>query len=287
MNGEMRVGVIPAAGRGIAASPSYVIEYVETAEASGFDSVWVGEHPALPVANRTEYPGGSAGLPEPSAVPLPDPLEWLAFAAARTTTLLLGTAVMILPLHPTTVVAKRVATLDQVSGGRVRLGVGVGWNRQEYAACGAPWEHRGARLDEMITAMRGLWSREAYGFDGDHVVFEPVFSSPKPAGLGVPVHVGASAAAGARRAGRLGDGFMPFERDLVAFGALVDEMRRAAEAADRDPDAIEVTTLGSTTPDKVRAMARLGVSRMLFFVDDPAALPALAERAGDAVAAAS
>jgi len=287
MDGVMQVGVIPAAGRGIAASPSYIGEYVQTAEAAGFDSVWVGEHPALPVANETAYPGGSAGLPAPSAVPLPDPLEWLAFAAARTTTLLLGTAVMILPLHPTTVVAKRVATLDQVSGGRVRLGVGLGWNRQEYVACGAPWEHRGGRLDEMIAAMRGLWSQETYGFDGDHVAFEPVFSSPKPAGQGVPVHVGASAAAGARRAGRLGDGFMPFERNLVALGALVDEMRRAAEGTGRDPDAIEVTTLGSTTTDKVRAMARLGVSRMLFFVDDPTALPPLAERAGDAVAAAS
>jgi len=287
MDGAMQIGVIPAAGHGIAASPSYISDYVQAAEAARFDSVWVGEHPALPAANQTAYPGGSAGLPEPSSVPLPDPLEWLAFAAACTTTLLLGTAVMILPLHPTTVVAKRVATLDQVSGGRVRLGVGVGWNRQEYVACGARWDHRGARLDEMIPAMRGLWSQAVYGFDGHHVAFEPVFSSPKPAGKRVPVHVGASAAAGARRAGRLGDGFMPFERDLVALGALVDEMRRAAEEAGRDPSSVEVTTLGSTTPGKVRDMARLGVSRMLFFVDDPAALAGLAARAGDAVAAAS
>jgi probable F420-dependent oxidoreductase len=280
----VRFGLIPAAGRGISASPAYLAEYVQTAEALGFDSVWMGEHPALPVSSDTPYPGDGTGLPEPSGVPLPDPLEWLAYAAACTTTLLIGTAVVILPLHHPVVMAKRVATLDQVSGGRLRLGVGVGWNRQEYVACGASWSDRGKRMDELIGAMRALWREEAASFEGATVSFEPVYSSPKPVDGLVPVHVGASAPAGARRAGRLGDGYLPFERDLTQLAELIGEMKSAAEAAGRDPDAIEITSLGSTTPEKVRAMARLGVSRVLFFADDIGSLPALAQRAGDAVA---
>lgn len=280
----MRFGLIPAAGRGIAADPAYISEYVETAEALGFDSVWMGEHPALPAASDTPYPGSGTGLAEPSGVPLPDPLEWLAFAAARTSTLLIGTAVLILPLHQPAVMAKRIATLDQVSGGRLRLGVGVGWNEQEYAACGASWSDRGARMDELIDAMRTLWTNEIAGYSGRSVSFEPVYSSPKPVRGSVPIHVGATAVVGARRAGRLGDGYLPFERDLDQLAVLIGEMRRAAEAAGRDPDSIEVTSMGSTTPAKVQAMARLGVSRMLFFADDLAALPELARRAGDAVA---
>jgi probable F420-dependent oxidoreductase len=280
----MRIGLIPAAGRGISASPSYIADYVETAEALGFDSVWMGEHPALPATSHTAYPGSGTGLTEPSGVPLPDPLEWLAFAAARTSTLLIGTAVLILPLHHPAVMAKRVATLDQVSGGRLRLGVGVGWNEQEYVACGASWPDRGRRMDELIDAMRTLWSSDVAGFDGPTVSFEPVYSSPKPVHGAVPIHVGATAVAGARRAGRLGDGYLPFERDLDQLRTLIGEMRAAAVAAGRDPDAIEITSTGSTTPAKVQAMAQLGVSRMLFFADDVATLPELANRAGDAVA---
>ena len=121
-------------------------------------------------------------------------------------------------------------------------------------------------------------------FDGPTVSFEPVFSSPKPANGLVPIHVGASAPPGARRAGRLGDGYLPFERDLRQLAELIGEMKGAAGAAGRDADAIEITGMGSTNPAKVQAMARLGVSRMLFFADDIASLPALAQRAGDAVA---
>jgi alkanesulfonate monooxygenase SsuD/methylene tetrahydromethanopterin reductase-like flavin-dependent oxidoreductase (luciferase family) len=139
-------------------------------------------------------------------------------------------------------------------------------------------------MDELISAMRTLWASDVTGFDGPTVSFEPVYSSPKPVEGAVPIHVGATAVAGARRAGRLGDGYLPFERDLDQLATLIGEMRAAAVAAGRDPDAIEITGMGSTTPAKVQAMAQLGVSRMLFFADDVAALPELARRAGDAVA---
>jgi probable F420-dependent oxidoreductase len=282
----VRVGLIPAGGGAIGASGSFITDYVTTAEGLGFDSVWVGEHPALPANPEMAYPGRSEGLAEPSSAPLPDPLEWLAFAAAKTERLLLGTSVLILPLHHPVVLAKRVATLDHMSGGRVRLGIGVGWNRQEYVACGASFEDRGPRADELMAALRTLWSQEVAQFDGPTVSFEPVYSSPKPANGTVPIHVGASAPAGARRAGRLGDGYLPFERDTAELTRLIGVMKRAAEVAGRDPDAIEITALGSTKPDRVAQLARLGVSRILFFADDVAALPALAAKAFEAASAA-
>jgi probable F420-dependent oxidoreductase len=281
----MRVGLIPAAAGAVSSSGSYIADYVATAEASGFDSVWVGEHQALPVRPGTRYPGRREGLAEPSAAPLPDPLEWLAFAAAQSETMLLGTAVLILPLHHPVTLAKRVATLDQVSHGRVLLGVGVGWNREEYAACGAPWDRRGQRADETIEALRVLWRDEEATFEGPTIRFEPIYSSPKPVRSRVPIFVGASAAAGARRAGRLGDGYLPFERDPDQLARLVTVMRDAAEEAGRDADAIEITALGSTRPERIKAMAGLGVTRLLFFGADIAALSDLAARVHDGVSA--
>jgi probable F420-dependent oxidoreductase len=280
----MRIGLVPAAGNGVRSDPAYVTDYLQTAEGSGFDSVWVGEHPALPVTSTTAYPGRSEGLSEPSAVPLPDPLEWLAFAAGRCERILLGTAIIILPIHNPVVLAKRIATLDRVSSERLLLGVGVGWNEQEFAACGADWSSRGPRTDEAIAAMRELWREETAGFEGLTFSFEPLFSSPRPARGVVPIHVGASSTAGARRAGRLGDGYLPFERDLEELARRISEMKSAAEQAGRDPESIQITTLGSTRPERVRELVRLGVHRMLFFADDVDELGDLSRRAHDAIA---
>ena len=277
----MKVGLIPAMGGAVSSEPGYIRDFMRTAEVSGFDSVWVGEHPALPVHPDTSYPGEREGLQAPSSAPLPDPLEWLAFAAGHSESLLLGTAILILPLHHPVVLAKRVATLDRVSAGRFRLGVGVGWNRQEFVACGAEWERRGERADESIEALRVLWRDEQAEYDGATVGFEPVYSSPKPLRGCVPILIGASGPAGARRAGRTGDGYLPFERDQARMVALLDEMRRSAEASGRDPEAIEITAMGSTNPDRIKAMAALGVHRIVFFQNDIAQLPTLAARVLD------
>lgn len=279
----MRVGLIPASGGAVNSSGSYVADYAATAEASGFDSIWMGEHPALPVHPRQAYPGRRESLAEPSSAPLPDPIDWLAFAAAHSTSLILGTAVVILPLHQPVVLAKRVATLDQLSGGRVCLGIGVGWNRQEFVACGAEWEQRGARTDEIIGALRVLWRDEQATFQGAHIGFEPVYSSPKPVGASVPIFVGAMSDAGARRAGRLGDGYLPFERDHRRLVELIGIMRRAAEDAGRDPDSIEITAMGSVRPERIKALTSAGVERMVLFEADVDALPALGERIHDEI----
>jgi probable F420-dependent oxidoreductase len=198
--------------------------------------------------------------------------------------LLLGTAIVILPLHHPVVLAKRVATLDQLSGGRVRLGIGLGWNPQEYAACGASWEGRADRCDESIGAMRALWRDNEASFEGRHVSFEPVYCSPHPVRSAVPILVGSSSLAGARRAGRLGDGYLPFERDHARLAEHIHAMKEAATAAGRDPGSIEITALGGTRPERVKLLSDLGVDRMLLFEAEIDSLPALGARLHDLIA---
>lgn len=280
----MRVGLIPAMGNGVVPHGSYIAEYTRTAEASGFDSIWLGEHPALPVHPEQAYPGSREGLSGPSLEPLPDPLEWLAFAAAHSTTLKLGTAILLLPLHNPVVLAKRVATLDQVSEGRFLLGIGIGWNQQEYRAVGVPWEKRGARTDEYIEALRVLWQNDEASYKGSLVEFEPVYSAPKPFQGTVPIHVGGQTVPGARRAGRLGDGFLPFDRDKAMLAKHIDEMKRAAAEAGRDPQSIEITALGGTSRERIKALIDLGVSRMLLFSADIGGLAALGDKLNNTIA---
>ena len=132
------------------------------------------------------------------------------------------------------VTAKAVATLDHLAGGgRVLLGIGVGWLAEEFAALGLPFDDRGPRTDEYVAAMRALWSQECATFKGRFISFDQVFCRPRPAERPIPIVVGGDTVAAARRAGRLGDGYFPGRGPRRP--ACFDEMRRAAEAAGRDP----------------------------------------------------
>lgn len=281
----MQIGLIPAFGGGIQADGAYVAGVVREAHKGGFDSLWVGEHVVLPVEPRTPYPGSREGLQAPSSEPLPDPLEWLAFAAGHSDTLLLGTSVLLAPLHNPLVLAKRVASLDRLSHGRVRLGIGIGWNEQEYEQVGVPFHDRGRRCDDIIAALRTLWRDDRAEHHGEFVDFDPVYSAPKPVQTQVPILIGGGSVAAARRAGRLGDGFMPFERDYDRLAHLVAVMRQAAVEAGRDPEAIELTCLGSVQRARVERLAALGVHRMLVFMSgrEIETIGPLAERARAAV----
>lgn len=179
--------------------------------------------------------------------------------------------------------AKEVATLDALSGGRVILGVGVGWLAEEFQALGVPFEGRGRRTDEYVAALRELWTSAEPTYDGEFVRFEKALSEPKPRQRPVPIHIGGHTEAAARRAGRIGDGFVPARpKDL---GRLLDVMRAAAEEAGRDPDAIEVTTGGRPSPESVIDLAAKGVSRLM--IPPPAFTPddiaAALERVVDAI----
>ena len=256
------------------ASGPAAVELAPAAEAAGFDSIWTVEHVVVPHGYQSRCPYSETGRMGSGLedFPIPDPLIWLAYIASATRTLKLGTAILILPQRNPVVTAKAVATLDHLAGGRrVLLGIGVGWLAEEFATLGVPFEDRGARTDEYVAAMRALWSQECASYKGRFVSFDQVFCRPLPPERRIPIIVGGDTAAAARRAGRLGDGYFP------ARGApqeLFDEMTRAAEAAGRDPKAIELTVSAPADPKDIEALAKRGIARVGVPVSSGAGLPA-------------
>ena len=211
--------------------------------------------------------------------PIPDPLIWLAYVAAATDRIRLATGILILPQRNPVVLAKELATLDHLSGGRIILGIGIGWLAEEFAAIGVPFAERAARTDEHVAALRALWSDEPT-HHSEFTQFTNCIVRPRPAAGTIPIHVGGHSTAAARRAGRLGDGYFPVSRGSSAELAELFELARStAAAAGRDPAAIEMTTGGAaaTGPiglDEIRALADIGTDRILVpsftFWRDPA-----------------
>jgi probable F420-dependent oxidoreductase len=250
------------------------VELAQAAEAAGFESIWTVEHVVVPHGYQSRYPYSPTGRMGSGLddYPIPDPLIWLAYVASATRTIKLGTAILILPQRNPVITAKEVATLDHLAGGaRVLLGIGVGWLAEEFAALGAPFEHRGARTDEYVAAMRALWRDERASYKGRFVSFDQVYCRPRPAAGRIPVVIGGDTTLAARRAGRLGDGYFPARG---ASPELFDEMRRAAEASGRDPSAIEITVSAPPELAEIEALARRGISRVTVPVSAAAGLPA-------------
>jgi probable F420-dependent oxidoreductase len=184
--------------------------------------------------------------------PIPDPLIWLSYLAAATSRINLATGVMILPQRNPVVLAKEVATLDQMSAGRVHLGVGVGWLKEEFGAIGVPFEDRGRRTDEYVAAMRALWTQDAATFHGEFVNFDECILLPRPMQASMPIHVGGHTEVAAKRAGRLGDGFFPAAPTHAELEHLFGLARRTATENGRDPDALELTTGGRGASARTR-----------------------------------
>lgn len=278
----MKFGLAFASSIGI--EGAHALDVCRAAEAAGFESLWGGEHVILPSTIESRYPYTADGrIPATPETPIPDPLIWLAFAAAAAPTLRLGTCILIVPQRNPLVLAKELATLDRLSNGRLELGLGVGWLREEFEALGVPWERRGARNDEYIEAMRLLWSGPEVEFHGEFVDFPPVTCSPRPVQERIPVLVGGDTDAAIRRAVRLADGYFPGEGDAERLGALITRVRRAAEDAGRDPDSIEINAMfGAQMADPVAGveqMHELGVGRVMvpaFFFGGPDGLEQLA-----------
>ena len=194
----------------------------------------------------------------------------------------LGTCILIVPQRNPLVLAKELATLDRLSGGRVELGLGVGWMREEFEALGVPWERRGARNDEYIAAMRALWAGPHAEFHGDFVDFGPVTCSPRPVQASIPILVGGDTDAAIDRAVRIADGFFPGEGDAERLAALIARLHDAALRADRDPASIEINAMfGRQMADPtagIEQMQELGVGRAMipaFFFAGPGGLDRL------------
>lgn len=259
------VGLLHAFDRGEATSAASVARFAQVAEQAGVESLWIGEHLAIAADYEPRYPYSSDGRMRlaPETV-LPDPFEWLSFVAACTTKVRLATGAIILPLHHPVMLAKRVATLDALSGGRVLLGVGVGWQYEEYAALGIPYSERGARADEAIDALRTLWREQEATHHGRFTSFDRLQSDPKPTHGTVPIIVCGSSRAAARRAGARGDGWYP-SGDLAPddVARMRETVRSEASAHGRDPEAVEITV----RPSMGRPGALFDVERVQRYVD--------------------
>ncbi len=241
-------------------------------EACGFESAWLPEHLVFPADMPARYPYTASGEPPVTPdTPTYDPWVVLGHAAALTSRIRLATNVYILPLRHPLQTARSVVTVDRVSGGRVTLGVGVGWLADEFDYLGLDFASRGRQADAAIDAIRRLWSEDVITVDDGHFRFGPVKFQPKPLQKpSVPIEIGGTAPAALRRAGRLGDGWIEIgSAGLDEFSARLSVVRDARQAAGRT-GAFEVTasgtlaaTDGTVTVDGVHRLADAGATRMV------------------------
>jgi probable F420-dependent oxidoreductase len=258
---RVKIGITYNTGQ-LGTDPGLIAEAARHAEQHGFESFYVTEHIVL-------YPGAQFGAMQfPPDLDLADPLETLSFVAGVTERILLGTAVLLLPYRQPVLLAKQLATIDVLSRGRMRLlTIGIGVLPGEAAAVGVDFTSRGRRADEAMDALRLLWAGgpDGVSYDGEFFTLDHLVSYPKPVGGSLPIHVGGSSRAAARRAGLRGDGYFPGGRLTPQERASQLELMRAtAEAAGRDAGALEYTRWGSIdlTPGDVADLAAQGVTRL-------------------------
>ena len=239
------------------AEPEAAARIAVLAERLGYDSLWAGEHVVVPSPRVEPSPM------EPEE-PILDPLIALAHVAAHTERIKLGTGVLLLPQRNPLVLAKQVASLDVLSGGRLILGIGVAYLEPEMRAIGVPMEGRGARADEYLAAMRSLWEDEAPSFSGRFADFEGVDAHPRPVQRPLPVVVGGHTRAAHRRAARSADGWYGFMQGLRAMAEQRELMQAAIEETGRQrPLHVSVTPSRRLDVETVRAYAELGVDRLI------------------------
>jgi probable F420-dependent oxidoreductase len=266
----MKFGIIAPYAVAPVEAPDFAAAFARAAEDHGFESLWTVEHVVMAVDYASVYPYDPSGRsPFHARVAQPDPLLWLAYVAAATQRIRLATGVLILPQRNPVILAKEAATLDRLSGGRLELGIGVGWVREESEAVGARFEDRGRRADEYIEVMRALWREPVASFAGRYVRFSRVVSEPRPVqDGGVPIVVGGHSQAAARRAGRYGDGFFPLGVDRDKLAALMRVVSESANERGRDPAAVELTLLGTPDLASAEALAGMGAGRMVVAARD-------------------
>lgn len=249
-------------------TPAFLSTAARAAEARGFHSLWVGEHVVLFDRYAKEYPYAETGeFPASGEAGMTEPFTTLAWLAGQTTTIRLGTGVILVPQRNPLYTAKEVANVDWLSGGRFDFGIGVGWQREEYEALQVPWERRGARNDEYIELMRRLWMDSESAHEGEFWSLAPSRAFPKPVQTPhPPIHVGGESDVAIRRVVRLGADWLPFN---VSPEQLVE--RRAALAALLEGTGRAVTDVhitaspnrDSARPELAPAFAEAGADQLL------------------------
>jgi probable F420-dependent oxidoreductase len=246
----LSLGIFAPYAYGVITSGPLLAEFVGIAEECGVESIWTVEHVVEADVYEKLYPYSDSGempVPLDAAAPyggrliMADPLELLAFMAAASTTVKLGTSVVVAPLHSAAILAKRAATLACLSGGRLELGLGIGWQKEEYRAVGVPFSDRGPRLEETVAAMRALWAAQPASYHGRFVDFDRVHSLPPPPDGTVPIVLGGNSDAAVRRCARIGDGWYPHAMGPDEFARGVSLLRATAADSGRDPASVRIS----------------------------------------------
>jgi len=259
----MKIGInAPTAGPLSALDP--LTQLCTGAEELGFDYATFSDHVVIPTDISSPYPYSATGeFSNQGNGERNEQLIELAFVAARTSKLRLVTSVMVIPHRPAVLAAKQLATIDVLSGGRVTLGIGAGWMKEEFEAIDAPpFAERGKVTDEYIAAFKELWTNDKPRFAGDYVKFDKITFAPKPAQkAGIPIWVGGESGPALRRTAKIGDAWYPIPTNpafpldsLKRFAAGAEKLSKMAKEAGRDPKAVGITMrlqrFGDTLPDK-------------------------------------
>ena len=247
----MKLGfALPVAGAW--ATPENQVRVAHAAEAHGYHSLWTLQRLLYPVQPHNDYPP-MPGQPWPGFMRrVLDPVVSLAYVAGATRRIRLGTAVLLMPYYAPAVLAKQLATLDIVCGGRLDVGLGIGWSMDEYAAVGVPYRQRGRRGDDFLRCLKAIWTEEEVEFQGEFYTLPRAIVEPRPVQRPhPPLLIGGYGAAAVQRAVALGDGFIGGNVPLAAVVPLVQELQRAAEAAGRDPATLRIVSRGVYRVDDV------------------------------------
>jgi probable F420-dependent oxidoreductase len=252
----MKVGYF-AVGIGPTVNPELVRTVTTTVERLGFSTIWAPEHVVLLDEYASKYPYSSGKFPAPPDIPIADPFTTLAYAAACTTTLRLGTGICLVPEHNPLVLAKTVATVDRLSAGRFIFGVGVGWLAEEFQALGISFDRSAQRTREYIDVMRKLWAERTTSHQGEFVNFTNVPSYPKPVSeKGVPVWFGGESNPALRRVAEYGDGWIGFNLLPDQASAKIKRIEELLKANGRKRSHVQLAVSPYTNPIKTDDLKR-------------------------------
>ena len=241
----MRIGFgLP--NMGSMATPEAIVSAAERAEALGYDSVWVIERVLYPVNPQSPYPPSPDGKMPEMFKRVFDPLDTLSFVAARTRRIALGTSVLDMPFYNPVMLARRLTTIDVLSGGRLKVGLGLGWSKDEFETTGAPMTQRGAWADEFIQVIKTIWTNNPAEFQGKFFRVPKSFFDLRPVQKPhPPIYLAAFAPAALNRVGRLADGWNPVLLPVEAMTQMFAGIKEAAKAAGRDPSSLQLIVRGN------------------------------------------
>ncbi len=264
----MKVGMI-GIGCGAGITPAAIRTIATTSERLGFATIYAVEHVIFTDDYERKYPYSQAGeLPGPTHMTLYDPFIALTYAAACTTRVRLGTGISLVPMHNPVILAKEIASLDQLAEGRFMLGVGIGWMAEEFQAAGVPFEDRARRCNEYVEAMQQLWGNERASYSGEFVRFQNIRCNPKPVkGARLPVTVGGETTAAMKRVARYGSGWFGYMNSPEMAEEKIKKLHKILAEHGRKPEEVELIITPNdpkyAAPDSLKRYRDAGVSEIV------------------------